>query len=62
MLGGPVDAVTPEEIGRLALSDLTEIPADLQGTAEYRRRVGATMVARAFEQARTQATEGAVDA
>ncbi|MCP2624208.1 FAD binding domain-containing protein [Mycolicibacterium smegmatis] len=62
VLGGQVGAVTPEEIGRLALSDLTEIPADLQGTAEYRRRVGATMVARAFEQARTQATEGAVDA
>ncbi|MBU8810882.1 xanthine dehydrogenase family protein subunit M [Mycolicibacterium goodii] len=58
----PVDAITPEEIGRLAVSELADIPTDLQGTAEYRARVGATMVARAWTQARTQATEGAIDA
>jgi carbon-monoxide dehydrogenase medium subunit len=62
MLGNPLDAVTAEEIGRLALSELTDIPTDLQGSAEYRARVGATMVARAFKQARTHATKGASDA
>ncbi len=44
----PADTVTAEEVGRLAMSGLTEIPADLQGSADYRSRVGAAMVARAW--------------
>jgi len=46
--GQPADAVTAEEVGRLAMSGLTDIPADLQGSADYRSRVGAAMVARAW--------------
>jgi carbon-monoxide dehydrogenase medium subunit len=46
--GQPADAVTAEELGRLAMSGLTDIPADLQGSADYRSRVGAAMVARAW--------------
>ena len=38
--------ITDEEIGRLAMSELTDVPTDLQGSAAYRTRVGAAMVAR----------------
>lgn len=37
-----------QEAGRAALSDLASVPADLHGTADYRKRVGAVMVARAL--------------
>ena len=48
VVGQSADAVTAEEVGRLAMGGLSEIPADLQGSADYRSRVGATMVARAW--------------
>jgi carbon-monoxide dehydrogenase medium subunit len=48
VIGGPVDDVTAEDLGRLAMSGLSDIPADLQGSADYRSRVGAAMVARAW--------------
>jgi carbon-monoxide dehydrogenase medium subunit len=35
---------------------LTDIPADLQGSAAYRAKVGATMVARAWESATAEAS------
>jgi aerobic carbon-monoxide dehydrogenase medium subunit len=46
------------EIGAMAVADLDDIPSDLHGSAEYRRRVGAAMVARAWEDAMTEATHG----
>lgn len=58
ILGRPVTDITAEEIGRLAMSELTDVPADLQGSAPYRTRVGAAMVARAW----TDATAEALDA
>ncbi len=45
---GDVDAAT---LGRSAVDDLTSIPYDLNGSADYRRRVGATVVARAWARA-----------
>ena len=33
VVGRPVTDVTPEELGRLAMSGLDDVPADLQGTA-----------------------------
>ncbi len=48
VVGQLVGDLTADEIGRLAMSGLTDIPADLQGSADYRARVGAAMVARAF--------------
>ncbi|MBJ7339729.1 xanthine dehydrogenase family protein subunit M [Mycolicibacterium sp.] len=51
--GRPVTEVTADEIGRLAVSGLEDVPTDLQGSASYRTRVGAAMVARAW----TEATE-----
>ena len=37
------------------MSGLEDVPADLQGSASYRTRVGATMVARAWTEAITEA-------
>jgi carbon-monoxide dehydrogenase medium subunit len=56
VLGRPVGEVTADEIGRLAIGSLDEIPADLQGSAAYRAKVGATMVARAWQKATAEAS------
>ncbi|BBX20159.1 carbon monoxide dehydrogenase [Mycolicibacterium duvalii] len=40
-----------DEIGRVAMDAIDDIPADLQGSATYRARVGSTMVARALTRA-----------
>jgi aerobic carbon-monoxide dehydrogenase medium subunit len=49
--GRPIGDITAEEIGELAMTGLDDIPADLQGSADYRRRVGAAMVALAWRSA-----------
>jgi aerobic carbon-monoxide dehydrogenase medium subunit len=54
-IGTPVTDISAEEVGRLAMSGLSDVPADLQGSASYRTRVGATMVARAWTEATTEA-------
>ncbi len=51
IIGRPVADVTAEQVGELAIGGLEDIPADLQGSAAYRGKVGATMVARAWESA-----------
>jgi carbon-monoxide dehydrogenase medium subunit len=56
VVGRPVGDITADEVGRLAICALTEIPADLQGSAAYRAKVGATMVARAWESATAEAS------
>jgi carbon-monoxide dehydrogenase medium subunit len=48
--------VAAEELGQLAVSELSEVPSDLHGSARYRRRVGAAMIARAWEEAIGEAT------
>ena len=55
VVGRAVSDITAEELGRLAVSALEDVPADLQGTAPYRIRVGAEMVARAWSEATTEA-------
>ena len=55
IVGRPVTDITADDLGRLAVSRLNDVPADLQGTASYRTRVGATMVARAWSEATTEA-------
>lgn len=54
LLGRPVADIDPDEIGRMTLAALTDVPADLQGSASYRRRVGAAMVSRALRSALLQ--------
>ncbi len=58
ILGARPTDVDPDELGRAALSGLGEIPSDLHGSAGYRRRVGAAMVARAWTAACTEASDG----
>jgi carbon-monoxide dehydrogenase medium subunit len=55
--GRPVSDVSADEIGALAMSGLTDVPSDLQGSASYRTRVGAAMVARAWTDAITEALD-----
>ncbi|MCV7067100.1 FAD binding domain-containing protein [Mycolicibacterium farcinogenes] len=62
VLGTPIGGISADEIGRLAMSELTDIPSDLQGTAAYRARVGAAMVSRAWTEATTNATQEAINA
>jgi carbon-monoxide dehydrogenase medium subunit len=50
--------IDPAEIGRAAVADLDSVPSDLHGTADYRKKVGATMVARAWEKAVKEAVSG----
>ena len=45
-------AIDPAEIGQAAMADLDSVPSDLHGTAGYRKKVGAAMVARAWEHGR----------
>ncbi|MCV7119948.1 xanthine dehydrogenase family protein subunit M, partial [Mycobacterium nebraskense] len=61
-IGRPVGELAPEEIGRAAMTGLDDIPNDLQGSASYRLKVGATMATRAWTQAITEAATGASNA
>jgi carbon-monoxide dehydrogenase medium subunit len=54
-LGRPVSEIDPHELGAQAMTGLDDVPSDLQGSAAYRQRVGAAMVARAWEAARNEA-------
>ena len=62
ILGRAVTDVTPAELGDLAMTGLDDPPADLQGPASYRIRVGAEMVARAWAEATHEASMEAINA
>jgi len=50
--------INPAEIGRAAVADLDSVPSDLHGTADYRKKVGAAMVSRAWDKAVKEAASG----
>jgi carbon-monoxide dehydrogenase medium subunit len=54
-LGANTADIDADDIGRTAMSQLQSIPADLHGSADYHRRVGAVMVSRAWQQAAQEA-------
>jgi aerobic carbon-monoxide dehydrogenase medium subunit len=56
VVGRPVGEISADEVGELAIGALDDIPADLQGSAAYRAKVGATMVARAWKSATAEAS------
>jgi aerobic carbon-monoxide dehydrogenase medium subunit len=56
--GSHVDEVDADEIGRLAMARLESIPTDLHGSAQYRRQVGAAVVAKAWRAAGQEARRG----
>jgi carbon-monoxide dehydrogenase medium subunit len=43
--------VDADELGRLAVTGLHDVPSDVHGSASYRTRVGAAMVTRAWNDA-----------
>jgi carbon-monoxide dehydrogenase medium subunit len=55
VLGKNVTDIEPKELAQLAVSDLEAIPFDIHGSADYRKRVGAAMVARAWTTAAAEA-------
>jgi carbon-monoxide dehydrogenase medium subunit len=55
LVGKSISEVEPDEVGGLAIAALEAVPADLHGSADYRRRVGAVMVARAWTAASREA-------
>ena len=57
-LGISARDINPAEIGRAAVADLDSVPSDLHGTAGYRKKVGAALVARAWEKAIREAANG----
>jgi carbon-monoxide dehydrogenase medium subunit len=58
-LVGDVDA---DDVGRLAMTGLDDVPTDLQGSASYRTKVGAALVARAWAEATNEASTEALNA
>ena len=58
LTGRPIADVDPEDLGRLAMSGLESVPADLHGSAQFRTRVGAAMVTRAWRTASAEARNG----
>jgi aerobic carbon-monoxide dehydrogenase medium subunit len=62
VMGQAAAGVDADEIGNLALAGLEDVPADLQGSASYRRRVGSALVARAWDEAINEAGREAIDA
>ncbi|TMQ72070.1 MAG: xanthine dehydrogenase family protein subunit M [Candidatus Eisenbacteria bacterium] len=58
LAGRPVTDVEPDEVGRLVMAALPSVPSDLHGSAAYRKRVGAAMVARAWTTAAAEARHG----
>ena len=54
-IGRPVGEIDASALGAQAMTGLEDVPSDQQGSAAYRRRVGAAMVARAWEAARNEA-------
>lgn len=57
LTGRPVSEIDAVDVGVTATRNLDAVPSDMHGTAEYRRRVGSTMVSRAW----TRAVEEALD-
>ena len=58
VLGVAAGDVDAGELGRTAVSSLGSVPSDLHASADYRRRVGATLVERAWTRAVGEARDG----
>lgn len=56
VIGRTIADVEADEVGQTAVAGLDDIPTDLNGSAAYRTRVGAAMVARAWQAAIAEAS------
>ena len=57
LTGRGLGELTPEDVGELSMTGLDDVPADLSGSADYRRRVGAAIVAQAWLAATKEAAD-----
>jgi carbon-monoxide dehydrogenase medium subunit len=57
-VGATAADVDAAELARLAMAGLRAVPSDLHASADYRVRVGATLVERAWTRARREASGG----
>lgn len=57
VIGKSLGEIRDDEIGRLAVEGLESIPSDLHGSSEYRRHLGAVVVARAWNRAAREASD-----
>ncbi len=62
VVGRSIGDLTAEDVGGLAMAGLDDVPADQQGSASYRARVGAVLVARAWTEAIEEASREVVNA
>jgi len=58
LTGRPVSDVDPAAVGDLAMAGLASVPTDLHGSADYRTRIGAALVTRAWTTATAEARHG----
>jgi aerobic carbon-monoxide dehydrogenase medium subunit len=58
VVGVAATDVDAAALGRAAVSPLTSVPSDLHASADYRARVGATLVERAWTKAVAEALDG----
>ncbi|WP_459546508.1 FAD binding domain-containing protein [Nocardia sp. X0981] len=56
LIGRVAAEIDAKEIGRAATTALHAVPSDIHGDADYRRRIGAVMVARAWARAVEEAS------
>jgi carbon-monoxide dehydrogenase medium subunit len=57
-VGAAAAEVDVDEIGRLVIEGLEDVPADVHAPADYRRRIGAVVTARALRRATEEANGG----
>ncbi len=53
-LHSKIGEISAKELGQIANSELESIPSDVHGSAAYRKRIGAAMVERAWQEARSE--------
>lgn len=57
LIGRPAAGIDTARIGRSVTASLNSVPADIHGSADYRRRIGAVKVARALTRAIEEASK-----
>ncbi len=54
VLQSKIGEVSAQELGQIAISELDSVPSDVHGSAAYRKRIGAAMFERAWQEAQSE--------